>query len=216
VTIRAFPFQLQVWHAGQLLTSHARSYGREQEIIDPLHYLALLEQRPGAFEHARPMRAWRQTWPPLYEAVLARLQAEAREAGADPVGGTREFVRILRLLKQHPIEEVEEAMSTALQHGCVHLDGVQLCLHQLQHPEANPTALDLAQRPHLQTAGTQAIDLRTYEQLLGTRPAAIAPAAIAPAAIAPAAIAPAAIAPAAIAPALPAFGNWAERAGGRP
>jgi len=166
VTIRAYPFCLQIWYENEMLTSHERSYRREQEIMDPLHYLALLEQRPGAFEHARPMREWRKTWPPLYEQLLAKLQAAASTNGCDASWAIREFVRILKLLKQHPIEEVEEAMDLALTYGCVHYDGVQLCLRQVQHPEVCPAALDLAQQPHLQAAGTQTINLREYEQLL--------------------------------------------------
>ena len=38
------------------VAEHSRCLGREQDILDPLHYLGLLEQRPGAFEYAIPMR----------------------------------------------------------------------------------------------------------------------------------------------------------------
>ena len=32
-----------------VLASHPRCYGKNQDIFNPLHYLPLLEQRPGAF-----------------------------------------------------------------------------------------------------------------------------------------------------------------------
>ena len=64
LTLKAYPFRVEVWDDTHLLTTHRRSYQRDQDLFDPLHYLALLEQRPGAFEHARPLREWRKTWPP--------------------------------------------------------------------------------------------------------------------------------------------------------
>jgi len=50
LVIKAYPFRVDIMHLGNVLASHPRCYGREQDIFDPLHYLPLLEQRPGAFE----------------------------------------------------------------------------------------------------------------------------------------------------------------------
>jgi hypothetical protein len=52
LVIKAYPFRVDIMHMDRVLASHPRCYGREQDIFDPLHYLPLLEQRPGAFEHA--------------------------------------------------------------------------------------------------------------------------------------------------------------------
>ena len=43
----------------------------------------------------------------------------------------REFLRILALHKDHPAGRMTQAIQAALALGAVHLDGVQLCLHQL-------------------------------------------------------------------------------------
>jgi hypothetical protein len=80
-----------------VLTTHPRSYAREQDIIDPLHYLPLLEQRPGAFEHAQPMRQLRASWEPVYDELLAHLQDRLSSSRA-----IREFVRILSLHRCYP------------------------------------------------------------------------------------------------------------------
>jgi len=162
LTLKAYPFQIVILHEGQLLTQHPRSYGRNQEIVHWLHYLPLLEQRPGAFVHAKPIRAWRKHWPPIYEQLLSRLQAER----ADHDSAVREFIHILQLLRQHPIEVVEAALADALEYGCVHFDGVSLCVHQLQHPGLAPPVLDLAQQPQLQNIGSQPLDVQRYDGLL--------------------------------------------------
>jgi hypothetical protein len=155
LVIKASPFRLEILHVDRVLASHARCYGREQDVFDPLHYLPLLEQRPGAFEHAKPIRRWREGWPPVYEELLARMRADGRESH-----GVREFVRILRLHREHPAEQVEQAIRLALQYGC---------LHQVQHPTTPIPSLDLTAHPRLAPVGTQPIDVRHYEQLLSGR-----------------------------------------------
>jgi hypothetical protein len=162
LVLKAYPFHLEVLHGAQVVARHPRCYGRQQDIYDPLHYLPLLEQRPRAFEHARPLRQWRAQWAPVYEQLLAHLQAERPEGAGVP-----EFVRILRLHRDHPAPLVEQAITRALASRCAHLDGVRLWLHQLEHPETPLPALDLSDRPRLAALHQAPVDLRRYEALLG-------------------------------------------------
>jgi hypothetical protein len=55
----------------------------------------------------------------------------------------------------------------ALELGAAHLDGVQLCLHQLQHPDLSAAELDLSNHPELVDVGTQPVNLAQYDHLLG-------------------------------------------------
>jgi hypothetical protein len=110
------------------------------------------------------MRRWREGWPPISEELLARMRADGRESH-----GVREFVRILRLHREHPAEQVEQAIRLALQYGCLHADGVARCLHQVQHPTTPIPSLDLTAHPRLAPVGAQPIDVRHYEQLLRGR-----------------------------------------------
>jgi hypothetical protein len=126
-----------------------------------LHYLPLLEQRPGAFDHAKPIRRWREHWPPVYERLLARLRAQWPEGK-----GVQEFVRILRLHEEHPADLIVQAVEQALAYSCAHLDGVKLCLRQLAEPQSLPSAIDLSAWPELVAVGSQAPDLQRYDELL--------------------------------------------------
>ena len=161
LVIKAYPFQIEILHQNQILAQHPRCYDRETDVFDPLHYLALLEQRPGAFEHAKPIRRWRENWPLCYKRLLHRLREQWPEGR-----GIREFVRILKLHQIHPAELIEQAIEQALTYGCVHAEGVTLCLHQLLHPEQLAPALDLTETPHLAQIGAQPIDFGVYEALL--------------------------------------------------
>src|SRR5947209_2835522 len=161
VTLKAYPFQVDIYDKAELLARHSRSYAREQDIFDPLHYLPLLEQRPGAFDYAKPMKQWRKEWPPSYHRMLHDLQEKWPEGR-----GVQEFVRILQLHQEYPAALVEQPIEQALSYGCLHLDGVLHCLHQLTEPPQTHASLDLSDRPHLQEVGNQPVDLSRYDKLL--------------------------------------------------
>jgi hypothetical protein len=161
LVLKAYPFRVDILHLDKVLASHRRCYDREQDIFDPLHYLPLLEQRPGAFEHAKPIRRWRKEWPPVYERFLERLQEQGLNGQ-----GIREFVRVLKLHRDHPAGLVEQAVKQALEYGCIRADGVELCLHQLLNPDTPVPSLSLAGLPKWATVGEQPPDLNCYDQLL--------------------------------------------------
>lgn len=163
LVLRAYPFHVEVLYQEEILASHPRCYGRNQDVFDPLHYLPLLEQRPGAFEHAKPLRRWRSNWPHSYEQLLAALRAEDTDGRS-----VREFVRVLKLHQHYPAELVEQGVVLALQYGSIHADGVQLCIRQHLNPEARRPALDLSGQPQfVKLASYDAVpDLQCYNRLL--------------------------------------------------
>ncbi len=165
LTVKLYPFQIKVYGSQQRepIAVHTRSYQRKQDIFDPLHYLPLLAQRPGALEHAKPIRQWRATWPAVYDQLQQHLQRQW------PTGrGIREFIRILQLHQRHPMALIEQAVSQALRYNCAHVDGVELCLRQLLQPEPECPRLDLSDHPKLAGFGQQELDLSRYDQLLDT------------------------------------------------
>jgi hypothetical protein len=163
LTLRAYPFRVEVLSAAEVVAEHPRCLEREQDILNPLHYLGLLEQRPGAFEYALPVRQWRQKWTPEYEKMLDALRKNKPDGS-----GVREFVAILKLHHDHPADMVNRAVKQALDLGAAHLDGVQLCLRQLLSPQECPPALVL-DHPKLASVGYQPVYLEQYNQLLEAR-----------------------------------------------
>jgi transposase len=163
LTVKLYPFRVEIYRPGEKepVAVHPRSYGHQEDIFDPLHYLSLLERRPGALNHAKPIRQWRLTWPAVYETLLSRLQAHAPDGA-----GVREFIRVLRLHQTHPADLIELAVKQSLEFNCAHADGVTLCLRQIEHPEPALVSLDLSQHPTLDTVGQQPLSLKCYNRLL--------------------------------------------------
>ena len=163
LALRAYSFRVEVLSLAQVVTEHPRCFGREQDILDPFHYLGLLEQRPGAFEHAIPIRQWRQNWSADYEELLNILRQNKPDGS-----GVREFIAILKLHRTNPPETVNRAVQQALKLGAAHFDGVQLCLRQLISPQELLPALTLA-HPKFLSVGNQPLHLEQYNQLLEVR-----------------------------------------------
>ena len=102
----------------EVIARHPRSYEREDFVFNPLHYLALLEQKIGALDQAAPLVGWKL---PEEFATLRRL-IEARMAKR----GKREFVQVLRLLEVFRCEDVLAGVREAIARGAIGFDAVKL------------------------------------------------------------------------------------------
>ena len=162
LTLRAYPFRIEIVADNQVIATHARCYGRKQDILAPLHYLSLLEQRPGAFEHAQPLRQWRAEWPPVYETLLETLQRQTDHENQ----AIRAFIRVLQLHQDHAADLVEAAVHQALQEGLASESGVRFCLNRLLDPTPAAAPLDLSAQPELAQVGRQPLTPARYNHLL--------------------------------------------------
>jgi len=144
--------RVDLFHAGKRLATHPRVFGNNKWQLDPDHYLELIQQRPGAFQEARPMRQWRQNWPPALERLLARFQASQGETA-----GIKDFVNVLLLYREHAAVEIQAAVKLALEHQISTSDGVK---HILLHSHGVPTPAPLRHWP-----ATLLPDLSVYDQL---------------------------------------------------
>jgi transposase len=107
VTVKGYIDHIEVVAAGQVVARHDRCYGRDEQVLDPLHYLATLGRRPAALDHAPVLRGWQ-----LPAAFATLRQALERQHG--PRAGCRHYVRVLQLLGDHPVERVQEAAESCL------------------------------------------------------------------------------------------------------
>lgn len=102
------------------------------------------------------------TIPTSFFIELSKLQAQGPEGG-----GVREFIQILQLHHDYPVELIETAIGQALTYGCAHADGIKLCLQQLAQPDPELPPLSLDHQPHLAAMGQQEANLSRYDQLRG-------------------------------------------------
>jgi KaiC/GvpD/RAD55 family RecA-like ATPase len=143
-------------HAGEEVARHRRIWEREAVCFEPLHYLALLETKPGALDQARPLRGW--TLPESFALLRRRLEGEH---GGE---GTREYIRILRMLEKHPLAVLRVAVEKGLRAGAIRRDAIAQFI--LPQEEWRATTFKLDGHPHLRGVKVQAPDVSQYGELL--------------------------------------------------
>lgn len=159
VLVKGFVEEVVIVSGSEVIARHARSYEREDLIFDPLHYLALLEQKPNALDQAKPLAGWEL---PAGFAELRRLM-EARLSKK----GKREFVQVLRLLETFAQSDVAWAIDDALRLGTISFDAVKHLL--LGRIEQRPPRLDLENYPHLPLANVATTQASDYLALMEAR-----------------------------------------------
>jgi len=140
VTVKAFVFQVTIALKETVIAVHERSYDRDEEVLDPFHYLPVLLRKPGAFERATPIVKW--PLPPAYDMYRRRLKE--RHEGSR---GIKEYIRVLMLLKDHTVDDVTAAVEKALSYGIHSYDGVINLLYQIQQPATEPLCLRVNSPP---------------------------------------------------------------------
>lgn len=148
--------QVRILFTHQVIATHARRWDKHRISFDPVHYLALLERRPGALDVARPLENWQL--PECFGVLRRRLENQWEDRG------TREFVKVLRLLESATMTQLADAIEYALSIGATDQDAVRLIL---EHRREKPVALfNLEGRPHLAAVQVRAPDLHAYRGLL--------------------------------------------------
>ena len=131
-------------------------------ILDPLHFLATLDRKPGALDHAPVFRDW--SLPACFADLRARLERQHGHSA-----GARQYARVLQLLTEHPLTRLSTAIET-----CVgeQLDTAEAVIRRTKAL----AAIEAAKRPSSPTTTTPPLstpvdvprpDLSRFDQLLG-------------------------------------------------
>jgi transposase len=154
VWVKGYVHQVVIACGSEVIARHERSYEREAVVFDPLHYLALLEQKTRALDQAAPLTGW--LLPECFAQLRRLLEARLKKHGS------REYVQVLRLMETFALAEVTHAIEDALLLGTISFDAVRHLL--LCRIERRPPHLDMDNYPHLpmaQVRTTQAADYMT-------------------------------------------------------
>jgi transposase len=139
----------------RLVAEHVRDWDRENVHYNPVHYLALLERKPGALDFGKPFDDW--NLPEPMTVLRRRLEGELGSTGR------REFIKVLRLLEACTLEELARAVDRALAIGALTVEAIRLLLQDGREEPAKYFRLD--GHPHLQGHVIPPPNLAVYDAL---------------------------------------------------
>lgn len=156
VLIRGYVHEVVISCGAQIIARHPRSYEREDFVFNPLHYLALIEQKTNALDQAAPLADW--ALPEEFTTLRRLLEARIGKKGK------REFVQVLRLMEVFKIDDVVAGVRDAIGCGAVGFDAVKHLV--LCRIERRPPRLNLTVYPYLPKAAVAITSARSYMDLL--------------------------------------------------
>jgi hypothetical protein len=155
VLVRGYVHDVVISCGAEVIARHPRSYEREDFVFEPLHYLALIEQKINALDQAAPLAGWQLP----EEFVTMRRLLEARMGKQ----GKREFVQVLRLMEAFKIEDVTAAVRDAIARGAIGFDAVKHLV--LCRIERRPPRLNMTIYPYLPRATVATTSAKAYMDL---------------------------------------------------
>jgi transposase len=156
VLVRGYVHEVVIASGAEVIARHPRSWEREDFIFNPLHYLALIEQKTNALDQAAPLVDWQL--PDAFVTLRRLLEARMGKKGK------REFVQILRLMETFSLDDVAAGINSALERGVIGFDAVKHLV--LCRIERRPPRLDMTVYPYLPKAHVAATSPGAYMSLL--------------------------------------------------
>jgi transposase len=145
-------------HHDAVVARHTRSWQKEGVFFDYRHYLPLLERKPGALDHARPLAGL--DLPECFEVLRRRLVAKEEKQGY----GIRKYIKILRMLEDHSMARLKQAVEKGLFAGAYAPEAIA---HLLEPRSCWPPAtFILYGRKHLGRVSVTGPDIAAYDSLL--------------------------------------------------
>ena len=102
--------RVEIFTGAKKVATHERLYGNNKWSLNPDHYLELIQQRPMAFNSARPIRQWRESWPESLHLLLERF---CRAQGETK--GIKDFITVLMFYRDYKAGEIEAAVDLAIE-----------------------------------------------------------------------------------------------------
>jgi hypothetical protein len=161
VVVKGFVDTVVIAAGAEVIARHGRSYEAGAFVFDPLHYLALLEEKPGALDQAAPLRGWEL--PPAFAEMRRLLEARLGKRGR------KEFVQVLRLMEVAPAAVVAAAVVDAIRRGVIGFDAVKQLV--VARVEGRPPRLDPRAYPYLPVTAVGTTSAADYAALLRGRAA---------------------------------------------
>jgi transposase len=160
VTVKAYLEAVVLIHKGQVVARHRRSRTPGEQVLNPLHFMAVLSRKPGYLDQTKLFKELRL--PAAFGRLRERLVEELGERT-----GTRHYIRVLQLLGQCPAQRVAEVIEVCLNRAGTPRIRAEWITQKLNCPSDPATvALPAEMNGTLAAVQVPMPDLRRFDQLL--------------------------------------------------
>jgi transposase len=158
IVAKGYVDRVVLCHHEVIVAQHIRSWQKEGVFFNYRHYLPLLERKPGALDHARPLAGL--NLPECFETLKRRLAAGEEKQGE----GIRKFIKVLRLLEDYSMKSLRLAVEKGLFTGAISPEAIAQFLEPKPFWLQSSSSLD--GRGHLNHVKVDPPNISAYTDLL--------------------------------------------------
>lgn len=155
VAVKGYAEEVVARADGREIARHARGFEKGGMVLDPVHYLPVLDRKPHELDHAQAFRRW--TLPLIYERFRREMEARSTD-------GLRQYVEVISLLRQFSPRQVTAALRRSAAAETFSAEAVRFHL-RLGERRHDAPALDAVERWGLPRMEMARPDLSRYETL---------------------------------------------------
>ena len=101
VSLKKYPFTLNVIYLDKVILTHKRVYGRNNYKVDIMHYLKTLKKKPGSIKRSLILRASTDWLQQIFQSYYST--------------NPKDFVKLLELIKYHSIDHVQRVVERLIE-----------------------------------------------------------------------------------------------------
>ncbi len=121
VTLELGLTDVRVIYQNQVIAIHKREFLRDRWVINPWHYLAALQRKPGAFAGSRILSHMEKNWNPVVKKVY---DMQVKKYGE--IEGAKEFISTLLCFKDRTHEDMIAVLELSLEQKTVTKDTIAI------------------------------------------------------------------------------------------
>jgi transposase len=152
---KVFVDRIELLCEREIIAVHKRRYRGGKFVLNPFHYLKLLQRKPGSLDNAMAFKG--QPWGEDFDFMRKELEYRYED------DGTLDYINILLLFTKYPEVQVKYAVSTCVKRRAFSEEAVLNVLHNEPLPDS--VKLDLSDRPELVNSSNGTRDASIYDQL---------------------------------------------------
>jgi hypothetical protein len=112
---------VRVTYKNELISKHAREYEKDKWILDPWHYMPVLERKPGALKTSRVLTSIENKWHPV---IIKLYEKQINKFGE--YDGVKEFISTILYFKDKNYDDMICVVQLAFENKTLNKDAVVL------------------------------------------------------------------------------------------
>lgn len=152
---------VRITYKNELIAKHAREYEKDKWVLNPWHYLPVLNRKPGALKTSRILTSIENIWHPV---ILKLYDKQIKKFGE--YDGTKEFISTVLYFKDKNYDDMVSVIEFALGNKTLNKDAITLLHDSLTEDIVNVEDANIAEIKSISDFIIPEVDVDKFDELM--------------------------------------------------